>query len=258
LSVEEWMGYVLRDRLRRDMAGELEEIEAQRPMAEDELAAVLKAEGLCSGQFRRFAIRLATRAAGAEKVRDAPVEPSEAADLRLEDLPRALQTLPPDRLREGIRQAVRIEADFGRFRGSVVTPGALQAQVAAHRLDWIQFDCRVLSFPAEDMAREAALCVREDGQDLEEVAAQTRASLRESRFFLEDLDDSLRDALLASTRGELLGPLAVDGEFALVHVTDKVMPSESDPAARARAEERIVDGAVAREAERCVRWIDLL
>jgi hypothetical protein len=262
LSLEEWMGYVLRDRLRRDLAQELEEIETRYPVEEDDLTAALKAEGLCSGEFGRFAIQLAARAAGAERMRESLPEPPDDGVITevvaADSLPRAFQSIPADQLRERLQYLARVEADFGRFRSALLTPGAVQAQVAAHRLDWIQLDCRVLSFPAEDMAREAALCVREDGQDLEEIAAETRGSLREGRYFLEDLDGSLRDALLASTRGELLGPLAVDGEFALVHVTDKVMPSESDPAALLRAEERIVDAAVARETERRVRWIDLL
>ncbi len=269
LSVEEWMGYVLRERLRRDLSADLEEIEEGFPVDGDELAAALAAEGFCSGDFRGFAIRLAARAAGVEGMRESLAADSAEArpdghasspfeTFPFDTLPLALQNIPPDQLRDRLQDVARVEADFQRFRNSVLTPDAVRAQVAAHRLDWIQLGCRVVSFPAEDMAREAALCVREDGQDLEEVAVETCCALREGRFFLEDLDASLRDALLASTRGELLGPLAMDGEFALVLVTDKVMPSESDPEARLRAEDRIVDAAVDREMERRVRWNDLL
>lgn len=268
LDVEAWMGYVLRDLLRRDLAEELEAIEAAYPVDDEDVQAALAAEGLCSGEFSRLAERLAARAAAAERLRDAApagsaVEASET-DARdpetfpLDSLPGAIRELSPETLRERLREMARLEAAFGDFQRAVVTPEAIQAQLAAHRLEWIQLDCRLVNFPAEDVAREAALCVREDGRDLAEVADETRRAFVEGRFFLEDLGASIRDALLAATPGELLGPLAVNGQFALVAVAEKVMPSQSDPQARRRAEERLVGAAVAHETDRSVRWIDPL
>jgi hypothetical protein len=268
LDVEAWMGYVLRDLLRRDLAEELDEIEAAYPADDDDVQAALAAEGLCSGAFGRLAERLAARAAAAERLREAApagsaVEASETGAMDpetfpLDSLPSAIRKLPPETLRERLREMARLEAAFGDFQRAAVTPDAIQAQVAAHRLEWIQLDCRLVTFAAEDVAREAALCVREDGQDLAEVAAETSSALVEGRFFLEDLGVSVRDALLAASPGELLGPLAVDGEFALATVAEKVMPSAGDPEARRRAEERLVEAAVARQTDRSVRWIDFL
>jgi hypothetical protein len=277
------MGFVRREWLRRERAADLEQIEREFPVGDEELQAALAAEGLCGGDLGRFAIRLAARVAASESLRASRpsssddvalsgriepgfgTEPAAAAsplrtavqteEISLDDLPWALKALPADQLTERIRVLSAVEADFRRFRDVLITADAVRSQVASHRLDWIQLACRVATFPGEDMAREAALCVREDGLDLAEVAAAGGCELREGSYFLEDLDASLRDPLLASTVGDLLGPLPVGDGFVLVLVTDKIMPSETDPEARRRAEDRLVEIGLDREIERRVRWI---
>ena len=126
--------------------------------------------------------------------------------------------------------------------------------IAAHHLDWIGVHCRTAAFSDAQAAREALLCVHEDGADLAAVARGARAALDEARFHLEEAEPGVRDLLRSARRGELVGPVAAKGRYALVQVMDKVLPSAEDPAVRRRAERRILDRAVALEVTNRVRW----
>ena len=258
LGAGEWMEYLIRDWLRERMASELEEVDLRDTVNGVDLSTALKVDGLCSGEFTRFAIRLAQCAAAAEALGESSLEegPFVAEEPPVPSPLRLLEGCSPADLRERVARLARMEACFEQFRASAPTSEAIQAQLASHSLDWIRFACRTVSFPARDMALEALLCAREDGQTLEQIAVESRLEVQDRRFFLEDLDDSQRPALLASRCGDLLGPMMLDGESTLLLVAENLLPATSAPALRRRAEERIADAAVIHEQERRVRWID--
>jgi hypothetical protein len=136
----------------------------------------------------------------------------------------------------------------------VVDSQGLTDQVGWHRLDWIRFDCRYVLFPQEQMAREAALCVRDDGMQLDEVAANAKTGLHSAPIYLEEIDPSLRDRFLSAGKGALVGPLDWDKGFALFVVEDKILPALEDAAIRRRAEESLIQNAIDREIANRVKW----
>ena len=174
---------------------------------------------VCSGTLERAAEDLAARAAAAEALG----EP---------DLDRA----------------------FERFVVEAVTPDALRSILEARKADWIRVDCRTLVLPTPDGAREAALCVRDDGMALAEVAAQAGAELREHSLHLEDAEGDLGKALLSARTGELLGPVPLGDRYALVLVDGKVEPSLDDPEILRRAQEAARRRAIEREVVNRVTW----
>ena len=127
--------------------------------------------------------------------------------------------------------------------------------IEARGLDWVRLDVQDLGFGREAAAREALLCLREDGDSLEAVAATARTAPRESRLYLEDVDPTARSELLGAGPGDLVGPLRLGEEFHLLLVRDKALPSESDPEVRRRAESHLQKAAVEREIQARVRWV---
>ena len=73
--------------------------------------------------------------------------------------PGHVPTHPPG---DGDRWEV-LEAAYVAFRRAAATDRAMAEEVVARRLDWIDLDLEWVSFPEEATAREALLCLREDG-----------------------------------------------------------------------------------------------
>jgi hypothetical protein len=236
LDADDWMEYLRRGLLRERWATELAGPAASYSVEPEDVEEALPAEAVCSGFLGYIARKLAGRAAAAARARDegwlvqetSHVDPDVALD--------------------------RIDAGFRQFCERVLTEAALAAQLASHRLDWIRAACRCLSLPTLESAKEAALCVREDGMELDEVARSAGVSVEAATDFLEDWEPALRDPLLAARAGALLGPVASGDGFLLVLVSEKVLPSLEDPAVRRRAEGRLLEVALAREIDNRVDW----
>jgi hypothetical protein len=190
-------------------------------LAGDERAAWV--EAVCSGTLEQAAEELAARAAAVEA------------------------TGQPD-----------LEGAYDRFLAEAATPEALQSLLEARKVDWIRVDCRTLVFPLAAAAREAALCVRDDGMALVEVASQAEVELREHSIYLEDAADELGKALLSARAGELLGPLPLADRYALVLVDDKVEPALDDPEILRRVQEAARQRAIEREVVNRVTWHERL
>lgn len=174
---------------------------------------------VCSGALERAAQDLAARAAAAAALGDA-------------DLDRA----------------------YERFVAEAVTPDVLRSVLETRKADWIRVDCRTLVLPSEAAAREAALCVRDDGMALAEVASQAGVEMREHSTYLEDAADELGKALLSARTGELLGPVPLADRFALVLVDDKAEPTLDDPEILRRVQEAARRRAIEREVVNRVTW----
>jgi hypothetical protein len=257
LTAESWMAYIERSVLRAEWAAELAEIVAQYPVEADEVTDAIGAEGVCSGHFVQFAWKLAGRAAVYQRMQAEGTDGSfpEVRDKRVTEV--AGQGLPGIDLsvrQEKMVTLARLEPTFARFRERVLTPGAIRDAVSAHHLDWIRLACRALSFPDQQMAQEALLCLREDGAELGEVGRTAKAAVHEARFFLDETDAGSRHVFLSATRGDLLGPLPINGGFSLYRVHDKILPSAEDPAVRRRAEQDALNRAVQQEINNRVRW----
>ncbi len=177
------------------------------------------AEAVCSGTLERLAEQLAARAAAADALGEA-------------DLDRA----------------------YERLVASSQDQKALASLLESRKADWLRVDCRTLVLESEGAAREAALCVRDDGMALAEVAAHAGAPTREHSLYVEDAAGELGNALLSASTGELLGPLPLADRFALVLVDGKVEPSLEDPEILRRVQDLAQRRAVEREVVNRVRW----
>ena len=92
-------------------------------------------------------------------------------------------------------------------------------------------------------AREAVMCVREDGIEPAALAAEIGCPHARSRVFLEDLDEDLYDALVSAAPGDFLAPIESEGgRGILLHrLTAKHEPDASDPEVLRRVDDEIVE-----------------
>jgi hypothetical protein len=186
-------------------------------------------EAVCSGELERLARALADRA---------------AIYAAVEDQPPTLERL------------AAMEERFERFVADATTPRAVDDELAANVLDWTRLDCAWIETSDEAVAREAALCVIEDGRELAEVTREAGLAADDRQIYLGRAGPELASHLIGARSGDLLGPLATDGRFLLILVRDRTPPSSEDAELCALAERRLAERAVERETLRRVRFHD--
>src|SRR5262245_41956784 len=96
----------------------------------------------------------------------------------------------------------------------------------------------------EDLARELASQVQDEGRDLEEVARAHGLALARHRLFRKDLGGPLAEPLASVGTGELVGPVATPEGFALVVVEERA-PAELDGATRQRIQDELFNAWLA-------------
>jgi hypothetical protein len=134
------------------------------------------------------------------------------------------------------------------------TPEARARALEAKQMDWLRVECDLLELPVEGMAREAALCVREDGLSLDEVAARAGVQVAERAFLLMDAPTELADPLLSARPGDLVGPVSSGDAFFVALVRDKRAPSLDDPAIGELLDVEVSRRAIDSQVKKWIRW----
>ena len=96
----------------------------------------------------------------------------------------------------------------------------------------------------DDLARELASQVRDEGRDLEGVAREHGLPVTRRRLFRRDLPGPLAKALATAQPGELVGPVGTPEGFALVVVEER-RPAELDAATRQALQDELFDAWLA-------------
>lgn len=265
ISASQWMGYIRRSVLRARLEDRLPELLARHPVPDAEIAAAAGVEAICSGMLTRLAPRLAARAAAYDNMRGAqqnggPLYTDQDVAGARRGFPEDVRSLGVDvddaTLDACATRIARAELALRDFRAAVITPRAVADQIAAHHLEWIRVAYQTLIYPAEAMAREALLCVREDGMDFADLAAATTvADLREDERWIGEVTGPIHAALLGARAGEVIGPFSIDGRHGLIRLTDKCLPSAEDDQVRSLAETAALQRALSNELQTRVHWL---
>jgi len=244
VAVADWLAHT-RNRLLRDAwLYELDALPRAAAPSDPELARAAWTLAVCDGALGEIAERLAVEAAA-----EAALSPRHGAELDPDTLADADVT--PATL-----ERRRIAGE--RLVEQAVTSARVAREIEAHRLGWTTADCVLLVHPDPDVLREAALCVVEDGLELEAVARAAGGELRRSRLVLGELPPDVAARLFATEPGELLGPLAVESTGWLVLLEAKTTPSTAEPEIRERAVGLIAARERARAVDDWVRWHERL
>ena len=156
--------------------------------------------------------------------------------------------------RAASQRIAAVDRAFEHFRSAQLTEHAVETYVASRQLEWIRFECRVMAFPKEDMAAEAALLLREDGEGFTGVYRAAHTEPRAARFFFDHLEPLLRDHFLGVQAGDLVGPMRAGDEFVLYLIERKVLPTTRDPEIRRLAEDGVLRHALRQQLDHHVEW----
>src|SRR5262249_28926718 len=229
---------------------------------EDDVADALRCEVICSGLAHGLAERLAARAAIHARLLDESAAPEVDADAAMRAatlasdgaLDRTLPALSPDRRPERMQWISQLESAWQEFAARVAPPDALRRTMATHQLDWIRFTVQTVTAPNDELAREIALCVREDRRPIAEVASDAGLTCASAVWWLGDVEPGVHDALIVAQPGDVVGPVSAKPGHLVLTVSDKRLPSDEDPVVRARAERALLARTVEHESANRVRW----
>jgi hypothetical protein len=252
--------------LRRAWAAEIDDILVEFRVTDGEISECLGAEAICSGELARLAELLAGRVGvchSAAANGDPDCNPSVTVDGEAaRDCARAFAAsskapLALDDLNTRLSQMARLEAMFQACARQAITDAAVQSQIEAHQIEWMRVRWRYVAVADEQTAREAVLCIRHEGESLEEVAERAEATVYREEVLLERLEPTLRAVVLSAEPKELVGPLTVGEKFRVGIVDAKSAPSATDTEVYRRGEEEVVADLVARHSQ-IVRWHERL
>ena len=258
LTFEDMSGY-----LRRAAASErLGGLELDGNTRDDDTAAAdLDAAAVLSGQLRSWGERLgrqaaAARALGARGVEVAEPGPDDADALLSEaraDPSARLHELAPERVAAWAVEVLTLDRASERLAAEVADKELIERCVRTHHLDWQRLAWEEATFAREDVALEAALWVRDEGTTLSAIAERAGALSDTREAYAYDAGELA--ALLIGTRpGELVGPVATEAGWRLLHLRERVMPSAEDPQLRERAIGELLEDALAPHLAGRLEW----
>jgi hypothetical protein len=262
LMLEDFSNYFVRHYW-GDTIDDAEPEEIEYASAPDELRELLVAELNLSGEMDRLAKRLSWRVAGNRESGNDGLDSQfiTAEERRFFERNGVDQEQLPDWLeatgRDGtwFAKSVAMEALHRRKCETLLNKQAREHEIAAMRLPLTRFELETMEVDSLDAAREALLCVRDDGMAMAEVAEEGRYPYRHAEVLLEDLPEDLQQKFLSVSPGDILEPIARGDGFHICRVIDKAEPKADDEAVRDRAERRILERHFADLTAKHIQWL---
>jgi hypothetical protein len=121
---------------------------------------------------------------------------------------------------------------------------AADESFSARRTDFEKLQVAQVLVSSDDLARELASQVQDEGRDQEEVARAYGLQVVRHRLFRKDLGGPLAEPLASARTGELVGPVAAPQGFALV-VLEERSPAELDGATQQALEDELFNAWLA-------------
>src|SRR5262249_31805971 len=111
---------------------------------------------------------------------------------------------------------------------------------AAHRVDYERLRLGLLVVERDDLARELASQVRDEGRDLDAVAQEHDVPVIRRQLLRKELGEALASALATMKDGEVVGPIATPQGFVLVQIKERHEPV-LDPAIRQAIQQELFE-----------------
>lgn len=216
----------------RRLKAELAEADTPAELAAGD-EAVFCIEAMLSDEFTLWAHRLARRVAVALDAGESMAAPAAMA-----------ASLPP--WEERMKTTVT----------AIVTPDRRRRALANQRMGLTRLTLTAAEFDSETAAREARLCVMEDGVALAETADANGISCQQMETFLEELPETWQMALISARPGDVVSPPADpdSGCVRLLHVLRRREPSLEDEGVLAALDTGLVLDRLEELETRHVRW----
>ena len=98
------------------------------------------------------------------------------------------------------RELLCLESRDLRACADALSPDRCSAALESRRLDLMRIVFRTARFPTERQAREALLCITDDGESFTDTVHRAGAPAEEQSLLLEDAAQTLRAHLLSTAR----------------------------------------------------------
>jgi hypothetical protein len=139
---------------------------------------------------------------------------------------------------------VHLSLDYRAWAESAVDDVAIERLVRRKHLDWTWLSYDAVTFGSESAAGEAALCVREDGEHLADVAARAGVSAEHRSGRQENVPVTEAAILMTLSPGQVGGPAISDGEPVILMLRQSLVPGAHDGEIRELARAELIDAAL--------------
>jgi hypothetical protein len=158
-----------------------------------------------------------------------------------------LDVLGPDRaaLTARAEAVTHLRASYEAWAAAEIDDSAINRIISRKRIDWTWLCYDAVSFDSLPAAEEAALCVREDGEPLADVAARADVPVVRRSSRRQDLLPPEGPALLAATCGTVAGPVSCGGRPTLLLLREAVPPAPDDGLVREMARADLIESRLA-------------
>jgi hypothetical protein len=262
LDLSQFIDYMTRGLWRERFSDKLQQFRGDYAPDESTLQSRLWEHVVLSGQLPRFALPLARRLAVERayqnpNVSEHEVEAVQGAFFKRSGL--APCDLDPwliglGRARNWFTRVCRLEAIFKCFCRKSITDARCTRELYAHHLPLTRVTAQFAVFDSFDAAREAFLCITEDGEPFTRVLRRSGADIRTLSRRIKELPDDIAEKLLSGPLNSTLTPLQYGDGFAIFRVTDKREPDLSDPAVRRYIESQVLQSVLEDCTKSHIRW----
>jgi len=135
---------------------------------------------------------------------------------------------------EWFHELLILETRYLRACDHALSPERCAAALDARRLDLIRIRFQTARFPTESRAREAHLCIAEDGEEYMEAVRRAGVHAETQVLLLEDAPESLRRHLLSAAQGEVVMVAEPENGPVIIRIIEKTPPKIADPEVRTR------------------------
>jgi hypothetical protein len=251
LSLDDWLAFLARDVLRRAWFDELDGVVERYTPSAKELQEAAVIEGVCAGAFDAWQRSCAARVALALQAHDVgqlseeqSIHAAEATRLMRQHV-HWLTTQSPTTVESRLRAMLRVGDRFRSACDQIANPTTLSSLLDVHRQGLILVEVDAITFATEHAAREAVLCVREDGLSMHDVGVLSRHTVCRERSVVEDLPPELGAVWGSATTGQVLGPRTDNGRFEVSMVIARTLPTLDDEYVAVRLRQRAIEMAAA-------------
>ncbi len=249
LSLADFTDYFARQHWLSTVDEKIESNDVDLIAAQSELRELFTTELIFSGGLDQLNTRLMWRLAALATTEDGNIDPERISTERNAFLDRT--KVAEGKLNDWLAQLGRdqkwfdammaMEAAYRSLCEKVLTSQARQKQLATLRMPLTQFEAEVIEVESREAAKEALLCIRQDGMSMEEIAAEARYPFRRITFLHDAVPEELKQKFWSISAGDVLDPLPRGDGFELYRITKKIEPDPADPAVQQRVDERLLE-----------------
>jgi hypothetical protein len=159
---------------------------------------------------------------------------------------------------ERVASVLHLQRSHRAWLDALNADPAIEQRIQQNRLAWTRLVFDECACASEAAARELALSVNDDGEELGTAALRAGLDVRRRTVLRRDLRQSLASILGGLQLGQASTPITNEGGFVVCVLVDRIAPEPSDPQVRtmARDEEAAdrLDVAVAGRLEEVGAW----